>query len=144
MNAADIIKTSVLASVLSKDIERVYKKIASEQEQSRPRASFSLPKERSLTDASASDFERNFKQLVREQGFGASPGGIAKMLVSAMPAAEQNRLEQSLIQSGVKTNGDFENLLGKWKTEALNIQSPSNERKITRTRTVNRGLSLGW
>lgn len=137
MNKEDLelFKKSMYGAVLKKDIEHVYKKIERDnlRKQQQKHASiiemFSEKKEKVL-DHSSSNFERNFKALVREQGSTCNSFQTAATMVSLMSGTEKKNLGESFAQMGVRNNNDLERLLSKWKNEALHP-----EYKVERTRT---------
>lgn len=123
----ELLKKSMYGNVLKKDIQQVYEKIAREEQRKillkRKNASvldfFSERKER-IQEHTASDFERNFKSLIREQGSGSSPFQTASTMLSFMEVSEKKKLSESLTTRGVRDSYDLERLLDKWKNEALN------------------------
>lgn len=144
----ELFKKSLYGSVLRKDIEHVYKKIARDnaRAQARKRKSgaavgvldfFSERKERMLEHTS-SNFEKNFKELVRAQGASCHPFATAQTMISLMSGVEKKNLSQSLSGMGVRNSSDMERLLSKWKNEALNpeYRIEREHKRTVRSRTV--------
>lgn len=137
----ELLKKSMYGQVLKKDIQKVYEKIARDEQRkalmnSNKRKlsfleSFSERREKKL-EHTASDFERNFKRLAKEQGSLCIPRATAQTMLSFMDNMEKEKLSQSFYQLGVRSGGDLERLLDKWKREALNPEI-SEERSFRRT-----------
>lgn len=129
----ELLRKSMYGAVLKKDFEHVYKKMAQNElkRQQNKKSSllemFSEKREKEL-EHSSSNFERNFKQLVKEQGATCSPFQTAATMVSLMSGMEKKKLCASFAQMGIKNNNDLESLLSKWKNETLHP-----EYKIERT-----------
>lgn len=140
LNKGDIelIRKSVYGNVLKKDIQKVYEKIHRDEQRKSARRrktlfeSLSERKERKL-EHTASDFEKNFKLLVKEQGSLCIPLATAQTMISFMDNSEKKKLSDSFGQHGVRNSGDLERLLSKWKKEALNPEI-AIERTYKRTR----------
>lgn len=120
----DLFKRSVYGSVLKKDIEHIYKKLEQENLNRQKNKSklfiekFTEKKEKVLV-RSSSDFEKNFKELVKEQGGTCSTFQLASTIVSFMPGIEKQKLGASFAQMGIQNDNDLEKLLSRWKNEAL-------------------------
>lgn len=133
----ELFRKSMYGAVLKKDIEHVYKKIERDnlRFQQKRHASvmelFSEKKEKIL-DNSSSNFERNFKALVKEQGSSCNSFQTAATMVSFMSGTEKKNLGESFAQMGVRNNNDLERLLTKWKDEALH---PAYKVERTRIQT---------
>ena len=86
----------------------------------------------------ASDFERNFKQLVRKQGSLCIPQATAQTMISFMNGVERKRLAETFFHIGVKSQSDLECLLDRWKNEALNpkIETEYSYRRTVKSRNV--------
>lgn len=140
LNKGDIqlLKNSIYGSILKKDIQHIYEKVRQDEirRQKRIQAGKS---EKSLFDKweekreqkiehTSSNFEKNFKELIKQQGSIASPFATAQTMISLMSNSEKKKLSQSLTARGVKNEHDLESLLSKWKNEALHP-----EYKIERT-----------
>lgn len=137
----DLLKKSMYGQVLRRDIQKVYEKIAREEQRkeinnaSNKKKSFleSLAEKREhKLEHTASDFEKNFKELVKEQGSLCIPQATAQTMLSFMDNAEKRRLSESFSQLGVRSSLDLERLLDRWKAEALNPEIV-NERTYART-----------
>ena len=142
----ELLKKSMYGQVLKKDIQKVYEKIAREERRNLNRTSktkmsfleaISENKEQKL-EHTASDFERNFKQLVRKQGSLCIPQATAQTMISFMNGVERKRLAETFFHIGVKSQSDLECLLVKWKNEALNpkIETEYSYRRTVKSRNV--------
>lgn len=141
-NDLELFKKTMYGAVLKKDIEHIYKKIERDnQKKIRGRRKsiseiLSERKEKKLEHTS-SNFERNFKELVREQGAACSPFATAQAMLTFMPGLEKSKLSQSLSGMGVKDQDSLERLLTKWKHEALHPEYETvRERRDAREKTV--------
>lgn len=140
LNKADLneLKKTMYGAVLKKDLEHVYKKIQREQVRKQKKGEsiyeYLTRKQNENYEHTASDFEKNFKQLVKEQGSSCIPFATASTMITFMEPAEKKKLSQSLTNMGVRTHSDLETLLSKWKSEALHPEYVQ-ERKRKRTRT---------
>lgn len=123
----ELLKKSMYGQVLKKDIQKVYEKIAREEQRKIERKGkilysvadkISDRKKRTL-EHTASDFEKNFKELVREQGALCIPRATADTMLAFMPTSEKRKLGASLSQNGIVSEADWERLLSKWKNEAI-------------------------
>lgn len=141
LNKSDLneLKKTVYGTMLKKDLRHVYKKIQQEQmrRQKKKESLFEYfeRKNEQKVEHTASNFEKNFKRMVKEQGSSCIPFATAATMVSLMSGMERKNLSESLSHMGVRDSSDFEALLSKWKNEALN---PGYEldRKRKRTRSV--------
>ncbi len=143
----ELLKKSMYGQVLKRDIQKVYEKIAREEQRKTLNRvnkkklslleSISENKERKL-EHSASDFERNFKILVRQQGSLCIPQATAQTMISFMNNSEKKKLSESFFQIGVRNSLDLERLLDKWKNEALNpgIEVEHSYRRTVKSRNV--------
>lgn len=148
MNKGDLelLKKSMYGAVLKKDIQKVYEKIArDEQKKQRQKNSplFSViggveKRKEKILEHSASEFEKNFKTLVREQGSLCIPRATADTMLAFMPGSEIKKLGQGLNAIGVRNDVEWEHLLTKWKNEALHpeIVQERNYKKTVKPRTV--------
>lgn len=126
----ELLKKSMYGTVLKKDIQKVYDKIAREEQRKIQRngikrdSFFSRMTERKerIIEHSASEFERNFKELVREQGSLCIPRATADTMLAFMSGQEKKKLAENLNSKGVSNSLSWERLLDKWKNEALNPQ----------------------
>jgi len=140
LNKADLneLKKSLYGAVLKKDIAHIYKKIHRD-EQRKNKKDFSLydyfiQKSEQKLEHTSSNFEKNFKQLVRQQGSTCIPFATASTMISIMNNNEKKKLLQSFNDMGVRNSSDLEALLSKWKNEALHPEYVQ-QRKKKRTRT---------
>jgi len=140
----ELLKKSVLGTVLKKDIRHVYEKIArDEAKKTQGKTSSVLDfiekhRERKL-DNSASDFERNFKEIVKKQGDGCLPLQTASTIISFMGGVERKQLNESLFSRGVKDTASLERLLSKWKDEALHPKKNVEKTMAKKTVTIEYG-----
>lgn len=125
----DLLKKSMYGQVLKKDIQKVYEKIAREEQkkqlqiQNGKKVSFInkiAEKNEKIQEHSASEFERNFKLLVKEQGPLCIPRATADTMLAFMSGGERKKLAAGLSSIGVTDGNSWEHLLDKWKNEALN------------------------
>jgi hypothetical protein len=124
-------------SLLQRDIEQVYRNMEARQRKQRPRGLgrvLPLDEKKSLHHCSG-DFEKNFKALVREQGYGADSLLTAKILVSSMSPGDRSELNNNLLSNGVKNSAALERLLSRWKSEAL-LANQGHERIRPPKRTL--------
>ncbi|WP_149554548.1 hypothetical protein [Treponema pectinovorum] len=149
MNKGDLelLKKSMYGHVLKKDIQKVYEKIArQEQEKQQQRmnarkVSFInkiVQKKEKIQEHSASDFEKNFKALVREQGPLCIPLATADTMLAFMNTSERKKLAGGLSAIGVTNSLAWEHLLDKWKDEALNpkVEIERSYKKTVKPRKV--------
>ena len=138
----DLLKKSIYGSVLKKDIQKVYEKIAREEmqkiNQNMPGKNNSfitkiIEHKEKVQRHSSTDFEKNFKLLVREQGTLCIPLAAADTMLAFMPKGERAKLADGLSHIGVTNIFEWEHLLDKWKNEALN---PEYEIQRTYKQTV--------
>lgn len=123
----ELIKKSMYGQVLKKDIQKVYEKIAREEQRKIERKGSAVHSiaekignsKKEIIEHSASDFEKNFKTLVREQGSLCIPRATADTMLAFMPTSEKRKLGASLSQNGIVSEADWERLLSKWKNEAI-------------------------
>lgn len=138
----ELLKKSLYGQVLKKDIQKVYEKIAREEQ--RKASDRAINKKKSFfeflaenrekkLEHTATDFERNFKTLVKEQGSLCIPQATAQTMLSFMDNAEKRKLSESFSQLGVRNSLDLERLLDRWKAEAL---KPEIVKERTYARTV--------
>ena len=131
MNKGDIelLKKSMYGQILKKDIQKIYEKIAREEQkkqlqlQKSKKNSFInriAEKKEKIQEDSASDFERNFKILVKKQGPLCIPLATADTMLAFMNSGERKKLARDLSLMGVTNSMAWEHLLDKWKNEALN------------------------
>lgn len=144
MNRGDLelLKKSMYGQVLKKDIQKVYEKIAREEHKKQRQglngrkvsfiSKIAETKEK-MQEHSASDFERNFKIIVKEQGPLCIPLATADTMLAFMPGSERKKLAGGLSAIGVTNSLAWERLLDKWKDEALN---PKEEREISCKQTI--------
>lgn len=146
------LKKNLLRELFRRDVEKIYDKIeAAERERQRQEK-----KEKTFLSAfisgvnplqnTAGEFERNFKTLIRKQGYGASSAATVSAMVSTMSGGEVRKLNRTLAAMGVRSGEDFQNLLSRWRTEALeeNIRQPQRAKVKIRHR-MSRGeeMSIG-
>ena len=132
----ELLKKTMFGTVLRKDIEHVYKKMEKSRMHDKKnfvQKFFGESKERKIENVS-SDFEKNFKMLVREQGVSCVPMATASTMVKFMPGAEKEKLAVSLKNIGIQNGNDLERLLSKWKNEALNPEYEIERKKKQRTK----------
>lgn len=143
----ELIKKSMYGSVLKKDIQKVYEKIAREEEIKQQRklsgrkpsfVNTIVEKKEKIKEHTASEFERNFKLLVKEQGTLCIPRATADTMLAFMNGPEKSKLAGSLSSIGVKDSLSWERLLDKWKTEALNpeIEIEHSYKRTIKSRNV--------
>ena len=135
-NDLELLKKSMYGSVLKKDIEHVYRKIEQDNirrmQKKKTLLSFFAEKHEKVLDASSSSFEKNFKELVKEQGAACSPFATAQAMLAYMPGLEKAKLSESLSTMGIEDSNGLERLLTKWKNEALHPEYEiERERKKT-------------
>ena len=141
LNKSDLneLKKSLYGSVLKKDLQHVYKKIQRDEERKQKKGNslydYFMKKQEEKLEHTSSNFEKNFKQLVKEQGASCIPFATASTMVSFMNNIEKEKLNQSFYNMGVRNNSDLEALLSKWKAEALTPAEYTQERKKKRTRS---------
>lgn len=137
----ELLKKSMYGTVLKKDIQKVYEKIAKEEQRKLLRngkkvesflSTFAKRKEK-IIEHSASEFEKNFKKLVREQGSLCIPRATADTMLAFMSGTEKKIFASDLNSRGVNDSLSWERLLDKWKNEALNPQI-SYERTYRQTK----------
>ena len=130
MNRGDLelLKKSMYGQVLKKDIQKVYEKIAREEMKKQQqvyngkKVSFInkiAEKKEKIQENSASDFEKNFKMLVKEQGPLCIPRATADTMLAFMSRSERKKLAGGLSLFGVSNSLAWEHLLENWKNEAL-------------------------
>lgn len=137
----ELLRKSMYGAVLKKDIQKVYEKISREEHKKMRRVDsplFSIldsmaERREKITEHTASDFEKNFKRLVREQGSICIPRATADTMLAFMSRSEIHKLGHGLNSIGVRNELDWERLLSKWKEEALN---PNITLERTYKRTV--------
>lgn len=137
----ELLKKSMYGTVLKKDIQKVYEKIAREEQRKVQRSFFKkesfltkmTEKKERIIEHSSSEFERNFKRLVREQGSLCIPRATADTMLAFMSGSEKKKFAESLNSRGVTDSMSWERLLDKWKNEALNPQI-SYERTYRQTK----------
>lgn len=140
----ELLKKSMYGTVLKKDIQKIYEKIAAEEKKKQQGtfkkttifSEFEKAKEK-IERHSASDFERNFKTLVREQGPLCIPMGTAQTMLAFMPETEKNKLASGLNGMGVKDSVSFEHLLDQWKNEALNPEYEFERKRKKTSKKIN-------
>lgn len=139
LNKSDLneLKKTMYGAVLKRDLQHIYKKIQREEERKQKRGEslydyFTRKKEQKLEHTS-SNFEKNFKQLVKEQGATCIPFTTASTMIAFMSDNEKKKLSQSLKDIGVRNSSDLEALLSKWKSEVLHPEY-MQQRKKKRTR----------
>ena len=130
MNRGDLelLRKSMYGAVLKRDIQKVYEKISREERKKMQRKESPLlsildsmaDRREKIMEHTASDFEKNFKKLVREQGAICIPRATADTMLAFMPKSEIHKLGLGLNSIGVRSELDWERLLSKWKEEALN------------------------
>jgi hypothetical protein len=128
-------------ALLQKDIEQVYRNMAARQRKNYPpqAGSVLLLNEKNTLRHSSGEFEKNFKSLIREQGYGADSLLTAKILAASMSPADKSELNKNLISSGIRNQDALERLLSKWKSEAL-LANHGRERARPLKRTLAAGL----
>ena len=149
MNKGDLelLKKSMYGYVLKKDIQKVYEKIAREEQKKQQlrmngkKVSFInkiAEKKEKIQEHSASEFERNFKLLVKEQGSLCIPRATADTMLAFMSGSERKKLAGGLSSIGVTNSLAWEHLLDKWKDEALNpkIELERTFKQTIKPRTV--------
>jgi len=135
-NDIEVLKKTMFREVLKKDIEHVYKKIEKEEIKKAPSLKEYFSEKKSITEKTTTNtFEKNFKELVKEQGSSCVPFTAASTMIQYMNEHEKETLSASFSQMGVKNSNDLERLLSKWKTEALNPDIVI-ERKKTQNKKV--------
>ena len=149
MNKGDLelLKKSMYGHVLKKDIQKVYEKIAREEQKKQQlrmngkQVSFInkiAEKKEKIQEHSASEFEINFKLLVKEQGPLCIPRATADTMLAFMSGSERKKLAGGLSSIGVTNSLAWEHLLDKWKDEALNpkIELERTFKQTIKPRTV--------
>lgn len=68
---------------------------------------------------SAGSFERNFKKMIRFQGYAASPMITAQIMIKTMNGSDKKQLQNTFSAMGIKNSEDLQNILSRWKIEAL-------------------------
>jgi geranylgeranyl pyrophosphate synthase len=107
--------------------------------QSRSVAAFIFNEPKKDRMFSSSSFENNFKNMAI-LGKASNVLEAAKQIITAMSPAGKKDLNESLQNAGIRNVGDLENLLTRWKGEALNGLKDRN-RHMTRARKRNRSVS---
>ncbi len=139
----DFIKKAVISEILRKDIQHVYEKILSKEQKKKQNKTYlseMFSKRNSITHT-ASSFEKNFKKMIKKQGFGASSLNTCEVMVRTMSGSEKKKLFNTFTALGVKTGDDLEMLLNRWKTEALH-EKPAVKKLITRSLSNEMGIGL--
>lgn len=149
MNKGDLelLKKSMYGHVLKKDIQKVYEKIAREEQKKQQlrmngkKVSFInkiAEKKEKIQEHSASEFESNFKLFVKEQGPLCIPRATADTMLAFMSGSERKKLAGGLSSIGVTNSLAWEHLLDKWKDEALNpkIEVERSYKKTIKPRIV--------
>lgn len=134
-NDLEQLKKSMYGSVLKKDIEKVYQKMERQQNRKIMHKKASLfeilqEKQEQKLERTSSDFEKNFKELVKQQGALCIPQATADTMIAFMDNGEIKKLSQSLSMMGVRNSSDFDALLVKWKNEALHPEYAIERKKI--------------
>jgi hypothetical protein len=76
------------------------------------------------------------------QGRASNALGAAREIITTMTPAEKKDLNSSLKSAGIHTVGDLENLLSRWKGEALSRPGDRTyKRKITRSHSRSFSMS---
>lgn len=138
LNKSDLneLKNTMYGAVLKRDIQHVYKKIQRDEQrkQKKGESLYEYFTRKNELEHTSSNFEKNFKQLVKEQGSTCIPFSTFSTMVTLMKENERKTLAQSFSQMGVRNNFELEALLSKWKSEALHPEYVQ-QRKKKRTRT---------
>ena len=138
LNKSDLneLKNTIYGAVLKKDVQHVYKKIQRDEQrkQKKGESLYEYFTRKYELVHTSSNFEKNFKQLVKEQGSTCIPFSTFTTMVTLMKENERKTLAKSFGQMGVRNNSDLEALLSKWKSEALHPEYVQ-QRKKKRTRT---------
>lgn len=133
LNKSDLneLKNTIYGAVLKKDIQHVYKKIQREEQrkQKKGESLYEYFTRKNELEHTSSNFEKNFKQLVKEQGSTCIPFSTFTTMVTLMKENERKTLAQSFGQMGVRNNSDLEALLTKWKNEALHPEYVQQRKK---------------
>lgn len=146
LNKKDLenLQKTMLKKALENNIKKVYERIEKEQQvkiRKTKKSFFDILEERKTEklESYASDFEKNFKTLVRQQGGTANSIQLAQSMVAFMDDREVKQLNSSLSSQGIRDGKSFEQLLAQWKNEALNLQyelEKKIERKKTKSQTI--------
>ena len=138
LNKSDLneLKNTMYGAVLKRDIQHVYKKIQRDEQrkQKKGESLYEYFTRKNELEHTSSNFEKNFKQLVKEQGSTCITFSTFSTMVTLMKENERKTLAQSFSQMGVRNNFELEALLSKWKSEALHPEYVQ-QRKKKRTRT---------
>ena len=139
----ELFKKTMYGAILKKDIEHIYKKIERDNQRRalkkrKSLAEFFSERKEKVLEHTSGNFEKNFKELVREQGAACSPFATAQAMLTFMAGPEKARLSQSLAGMGIKDSDSLERLLTKWKNEALHpeYEIVRESHKISRERKV--------
>ena len=118
------LKKTLFLEILQKDIGFVYGQLQKKERNKQKinseiyfKALFSNSKRQPIN--SVGSFEKNFKKNIRSQGFGASSMITAQVIIKNMNNSEKKQLEKSFAAMGVKNGVELQDLLDKWKKEAL-------------------------
>lgn len=135
------IKKLVVAELLRKDVEHIYSKIQQKENKRKKSRSYlsEFFSEKNAIVHTAGSFEKNFKKMIKRQGFGSSSLSTAGFLVKTMNASERKKLQSSFASMGVKSGEDLENVLNRWRNEALH-ERPKIRKNTARTNSMEMGM----
>lgn len=113
------LKESIAREIIKKDVKFIYEKIAVKEKAREKKATVTGILKDDTINNNAGSFEKNFKSIIKKYGAGMSAMATACFMIKTMPASEKKNLQNSLSALGVKSSEDLNNLLAKWKKEAL-------------------------
>lgn len=135
----ELFKKTLFAELLRKDVEHTFKKIQRKTQKTYSQKFYSqLFDDKQKMIHTSGSFEKNFKNLIREQGSTASPIMTAQVLVKSMSGMEKKQLQNAFTAMGVKNGKDLQRVLNRWKTEALTNKMP--RRRVSIQNNIGRSM----
>lgn len=126
------LKKALARQVLLKDIKKVYEDIARKQQTEKRNKTYlkDMFSEKNKIENTASNFKKNFKNIVKEFN-GISSMATVGVMVKTMSGSEKKKLTESFTAMGIKGKNALETTLNAWRNEALNeMQNKSKKPKI--------------
>lgn len=126
------LKKALARQVLLKDIKKVYEDIARKQQTEKRNKTYlkDMFSEKNRIENTASNFKKNFKNIVKEYN-GISSMATIGLMVKTMSGSEKKKLTESFTAMGIKGKNALETTLNAWRNEALNeMQNKSKKPKI--------------
>lgn len=126
------LKKALARQVLLKDIKKVYEDIAKKQQTEKRNKTYlkDMFSEKNRIENTASNFKKNFKNIVKEYN-GISSMATVGLMVKTMSGSEKKKLTESFTAMGIKGKNALETTLNAWRNEALNeMQNKSKKPKI--------------